>query len=95
MLFPVVAFRLHVGGLHVGGCGKGPWALVTPVKAIRKGVRIINKSFLLLINSFQGFWMGLLTTSGSLARVVGPIFVAFIYKVKLKNVILLCQKIAF
>jgi len=31
--------------------------------------------------AFQGFWMGLLTTSGSLARVVGPIFVAFIYKV--------------
>jgi ceroid-lipofuscinosis MFS transporter 7 len=28
----------------------------------------------------QGFWLGLLTTAGSLARVVGPIFVAFIYR---------------
>ena len=28
----------------------------------------------------QGFWMGLLTTSGSLARVVGPIFVTVIYE---------------
>ena len=30
--------------------------------------------------SIQGFWMGLLTTSGSLARVVGPVFVSFIYQ---------------
>lgn len=28
----------------------------------------------------QGFYMGLLTTSGSLARVVGPIFVSYIYQ---------------
>lgn len=28
----------------------------------------------------QGFWMGILTTSGSVARVVGPIFVSFIYE---------------
>ena len=28
----------------------------------------------------QGLWMGILTTSGSVARVVGPVFVSFIYE---------------
>ena len=29
---------------------------------------------------FKGFWMGILTTSGSLARVIGPIGVSFVYQ---------------
>ena len=30
--------KLHDGNLHAVGWGEGPWALVTPVKAIRVGV---------------------------------------------------------
>ena len=37
-LLPVAVIRLHVGGLNAVGWGKGPWALVTPVRAIRVGV---------------------------------------------------------
>ena len=35
MLLPVAVIRLHDGDLHAVGWGEGPWALVTPVKAIR------------------------------------------------------------
>ena len=31
----------------------------------------------------QGFWMGILTAAGSLARICGPVFVSEIYKVTL------------
>ena len=37
-LLPVAVVKLHDGNLHAVGWGEGPWALVTPVKAIRVGV---------------------------------------------------------
>ena len=39
---------------------------------------IIRKSF--KSEFFQGFWSGILTTSGSLSRVVGPIVISLVYE---------------
>ena len=36
-LLPVAVVKQHDGDLHAVGWGEGPWALVTPVKAIRVG----------------------------------------------------------
>ena len=36
-MLPVAVVRLYVGVLHAIGWGEGPWALVTPVEAIRLG----------------------------------------------------------
>ena len=47
-LLPVTVIRLHVGDLHAVGWGEGLWALVTPVKAIRVGVRLCGKKVLLV-----------------------------------------------
>ena len=44
-LLPVAVIRIHVGDLHAVDWGEGPWALVTPVKAIWVGVGIMKKSF--------------------------------------------------
>ena len=39
-LLPVEVIRLHVGDLHAVGWGHGgPWALATPVKAVRVGLK--------------------------------------------------------
>ena len=35
--------RLHVGDLHAVGQGEGPWALMTPEKAIKVGVGILKE----------------------------------------------------
>ena len=40
LLAVVVVISLHVGDLHAVGWSEGPWALVTPVKAIRVGVGV-------------------------------------------------------
>ena len=36
-IVPVTFVKMLVGGLYTVGWGKGPWALMTPVKAIRVG----------------------------------------------------------
>ena len=40
-----VLMFLHDGDLHAVGWGEGPWALVTPVKAIRVGVGLYKKIY--------------------------------------------------
>ena len=42
----VAVGRLHVGDIHAVGWGEGPWALVSPVKAIRVGVFFLKKHWL-------------------------------------------------
>jgi hypothetical protein len=39
----------------------------------------VNDFFLTHNNQFQGLWMGFLSAFGSLSRVLGPIFVSYIY----------------
>jgi ceroid-lipofuscinosis MFS transporter 7 len=42
------------------------------------GIHIITL-YLVIIPFFQGFMMGILTASGSLARTIGPIYVGWAY----------------
>ena len=49
-LLPVAVVKLHDGHLHAVDWGEGPWAFVTPVKAIRVGVGLFKKN----IECFSG-----------------------------------------
>ena len=52
-LLPVVGIRLHVGDLHTVSWDECPFALVTPVKAIRFGVGYLKK-FVATLTGYQG-----------------------------------------
>ncbi|XP_046670778.1 major facilitator superfamily domain-containing protein 8 [Homalodisca vitripennis] len=91
---PVIAYPA-VNGTEMLGCPVSQeWCLVTPAMTVSQfllgflltsigypiGVTLIQTIFSKILGPRpQGVWMGLMTGSGCLSRVLGPVFVSYVY----------------